>query len=99
MSLSEKYKQTAKRMIIFESVFAIIIIFAFLWLINILVGLYFILFITMVVAWAIGLVFSIIVFKKSKKQIFQERIDAVEVGGSDAPLKRPFRLEDEEEEL
>ena len=96
--MSNKTRKTAKGMIIFELFFAIVILLSYLWLINILVGIFLILFLAMVVTWAVGLVFSILLFKKSKKAIIQEKIDAVELGGTDGLVKTIFKLPDREDE-
>lgn len=97
--MSKKAKQIAKSMIIFESLIGIIIMLSFFWLNSVLVGLFFILFIAIIATWAIGLIYSIILLKGSKRRIIQERIDAVEIDGSNTPGNPPFRLENWEEEL
>ena len=97
--MSEKSKQSANRMIIFESFFSIVIILTYIWLANVLVGIFLLLFVVMVITWGAGLVISIILYKSSKRQIAQEYFDKVESGDTYREIKPPFRLKDDEEKL
>ena len=64
--MSKYYHDRAKRIVILQIGLLPFTIFIYLWLKNVLIGFYFILFIVIIVSWIITLFISVILLKKSK---------------------------------
>jgi len=67
--MSADYHKKAKLILLLEIVLVPLIIIGYFWLKNLIVGIYFILFITILVSWLITLIISIYLFVKTKKEI------------------------------
>jgi len=68
MSKPQKFNRTAKIMIIIEILVFFGLYIIFLWLKPILVGPYYILFIISLFIWIIAIVFTLIIYNKTRKE-------------------------------